>query len=286
LHSEARTQSEAALYVVATPVGNLQDITLRALEVLKSVALIAAEDTRVTRTLLAHYRIETRMLSLHEHNEARGAQRIIGLLRDGKSVALVSDAGTPGISDPGALVVRRVLDAHCRVVPVPGPSALAAAVSVAGLGDGRFLFLGFPPPQAAARRRLLQPLRHAPYAIVVYEAPHRVRETLADLAAELGAQRRLVIGRELTKLHEELHACRLESAHEWLDADPNRERGEFVLVVEPGDDAGDAQRDEGERVLALLLAELPLNQAVKLAASITGAKRNALYQRALEWKDD
>ena len=271
---------------MATPLGNLQDVTLRALQVLGGVDVIAAEDTRVTRVLLERHGVRTPMLAVHEHNEARGAQQVIGLLREGKSVALVSDAGTPGISDPGALLVRRVQEAGLRVIPVPGASALAAAISVAGLQDGRFLFLGFAPPQAAARRALLEQVRSLPYALVLYESPHRVRETIADLAEVLGGERRLVVARELTKLFESVHALALGAAIAWLDADANRLKGEFVLVVDAAPAQVDAQAEQGERVLCLLLAELPLRQAVKLAAAISGAKRNALYQRALELKGE
>jgi 16S rRNA (cytidine1402-2'-O)-methyltransferase len=289
LHSEtgapeARTAGDAALYVVATPLGNLQDVTLRALDVLKRVDLIAAEDTRVTRRLLQHYAIGKRTISLRRHNEARAAQRVLALLRAGRSVALVSDAGTPAISDPGALLVNRVRAAGARVVPVPGPSALAAALSVAGLEDGQFLFLGFLPAQRSARRSALEAVRTLPFALVVFEAPHRVRETVADLAALLAPQRRLTIARELTKLFESVHACALAEAEAWLDADADRLRGEFVLIVERDAAAPAASEQVGERVLDILLAELPLKQAVQLAARITGAKRNELYRRALAVK--
>jgi 16S rRNA (cytidine1402-2'-O)-methyltransferase len=283
LHSET-AQEDAALYVVATPLGNLQDVTLRALSVLKSVDLIAAEDTRVTRHLLQHYAIGTRTMSLHEHNEPRAAERVLELLQQGKSVALVSDAGTPAISDPGALLVKRARDSGARVVPVPGPSALTAALSVAGLRTQEFVFLGFLPAQAAARRRALERMRRLPFALVLYEAPHRVRETLADLAEVLGAARGIVIARELTKLFESVHACGLGEAGAWLDGDPNRQRGEFVLVVEGAAVPDDTQAEEGERVLGILVAELPVKQAAQLAAAITGARKNRLYQRALELK--
>ena len=286
MHSEAGAQDDGALYVVATPLGNLQDITLRALEVLKSVDFVAAEDTRVTRILLERHGIGTRLLALHEHNEARAAEHVIGLLREGKSLALVTDAGTPAISDPGALLVRRAREAGLRVIPVPGPSALVTLLSVAGLEDGRFLFVGFAPAQPAARRRLFDELRDLRYALVLYEAPHRVRECLRDLTDALGTQRRLILGRELTKLHESVHALPLGEAVEWLEGDPNRTKGEFVLVVEPAPERRDAQAEEGERVLAILLESLPLKQAVQLAAQITDAKRNALYQRALELKGE
>ncbi len=271
---------------MATPLGNLQDVTLRALEVLASVDLVAAEDTRVTRVLLDRHGIRTQLLALHEHNEARAAQRLITLLQEGRSVALVSDAGTPAISDPGAVLVRRVQEAGLRVVPVPGPSAITALLSVAGLQDGRFAFIGFPPAQSGARRKLFESVRALPCAVVLYEAPHRVRESVADLAEVLGPDRRLVIGRELTKVYESVHALPLGDALDWLDADANRLRGEFVLAVEPGREAVDRQAEEGERILRMLLAELPLKQAVKLAAEISGAKRNALYERALALKDE
>jgi 16S rRNA (cytidine1402-2'-O)-methyltransferase len=286
LHGRADAQDGAALYVVATPVGNLQDVTLRALETLKSVDFIAAEDTRVTRVLLDRHAIRTPMLALHEHNEARSAQRVIALLREGKSIALVSDAGTPAISDPGALLVRQVQEAGLRVVPVPGPSAMTALLSVAGVEDGAILFLGFPPAQPGARRRLFESLRAQPFAIVLYEAPHRIRQTLAELADVLGPQRRMVIGRELTKVFETVQPLTLGTALEWLDADPNRLKGEFVLVVSPNQEAVDPQAEEGARVLTLLLEALPLKQAVKLTAEITGAKRNALYQLGLEMKGE
>jgi 16S rRNA (cytidine1402-2'-O)-methyltransferase len=267
---------------VATPLGNLQDITLRALEVLRSVHAVAAEDTRVTRTLLRHFQIRTPTLALHEHNEAREAGRVIELLHQGRSVALVSDAGTPALSDPGAVLVRRVREAGLPVVPVPGPSALTAAVSVAGLEEGRFLFLGFLPAQPAARLRALEEVAALSYAIVLYEAPHRIVETVADLARVLGGERKLVIARELTKMFETVHASPLHAACAWLEGDPNRVRGEFVLVVEGAKGGRDAQAQEAERVLGILLADLPVKQAVQFAVAITGAKRNVLYERALE----
>jgi len=276
----------AALYVVATPIGNLRDVTLRALDVLKAVDAVAAEDTRVTHHLLRHYGIDARLFSLREHNEAQAGERVVELLRAGKSVALVSDAGTPAISDPGARLVRRVRQAGFAVVPIPGASAVTAAVSAAGVPEGRFLFCGFLPAKSAARVRDLQALRTLSVALVFYEAPHRVRETIADLAAVLGGERQVIIARELTKLFETIHACSLDDALAWLDADPNRLKGEFVLVVQGAPMAGETQVEEGERVLALLLRELPLKQAVQLAAEITGTKRNALYARALELKSE
>ena len=276
----------AALYVVATPIGNLRDLTLRALDVLKAVDVVAAEDTRVTRHLLQHYGIDARPIALHEHNETRAGERVVELLRAGKSVALVSDAGTPAVSDPGARLVRRVREAGFAIVPIPGASALTAAVSAAGLLEGRFLFYGFLPQRSAGRVRELEALRPLSIALVFYEAPHRVRETLADLAEVLGGERELVVARELTKLFETIHVCPLGEAPAWLDADPNRAKGEFVLVVQGAPAAADTQAEDAERILATLLRELPLKQAVQLAAEITGAKRNALYERALALKGD
>jgi 16S rRNA (cytidine1402-2'-O)-methyltransferase len=286
LHSETSTRAEPALYVVATPIGNLRDLTLRALDVLRTVDLVAAEDTRVTRHLLAHFTIDTQTTALHEHNEERAAQRIIEMLRQGKSVALVSDAGTPAISDPGARLVRSVREAGLRVIPIPGPSAVIAALSVAGVSDGHFLFYGFLPARGAARLRDLERLRQVPWVLVFYEAPHRVREALVDFEQTFGGERHVIIARELTKMFETIHACTLGDACAWLDADPNRSRGEFVLIVEGAAVTGDADAEEVERVLNVLLAQLPLKQAVQLAADITGAKKNALYQRALELREE
>ena len=274
----------AALYVVGTPIGNLRDVTLRALDVLKAVDVVAAEDTRVTRHLLQHYGSDARLVSLHEHIEEQRSARVLELLRAGKSVALVSDAGTPAISDPGARLARRVREAGFPVIPIPGPSALTAAMSVAGIRAEHFLFVGFLPVQSGARLRELEALRELGAALVFYEAPHRVHQTVSDLAQVLGGERELVIARELTKLFETIHLCRLDEALAWLDADVNRSRGELVLVVEGAPASHAAQAAEGERVLSILLRELPLKQAVQLAAEITGAKRNALYERALDLK--
>jgi 16S rRNA (cytidine1402-2'-O)-methyltransferase len=283
-HGAAAGDFDPALYVVATPIGNLRDVTLRALAVLKSVALVAAEDTRVTAKLLDHYGIATPVIALHAHNERSASQRVLRALAAGSAVALVSDAGTPGISDPGAYVVAAARAAGHRVVPVPGASAVTAALSAAGLPDSRFLFHGFLPQRAAERRRTLEALRAVPCALVFYEAPHRIRAALADLAQTLGPARQVVIARELTKLYETIHACTLGAAVEWIAADGHRTRGEFVLVVEgAGEKEGDGA--EAQRVLEALLAELPLKQAVALAVRITGAHRNELYAAALKLKN-
>lgn len=270
----------AALYVVATPLGNLGDIGARAIEVLRGVDAIACEDTRHTRRLLDHYGIRAETFSLHEHNEAAAAERLLRLLRQGRALALVADAGTPAVSDPGARAVAAVRAAGYDVIPVPGPNAAIAALSASGLTDPHFLFYGFLPAKEAARRKAIAALSSLPCALVFYEAPHRIEKTVADLAAVLEPQRTLVIARELTKQFESIISLPLAEAPAWLAADENRRRGEFVLAVSaPPPVAGVPV--EAERVLDLLLAQLPLKQAVRLAAKVTGTSKNALYDLAL-----
>ncbi len=272
-----------ALYVVATPLGNLGDITLRALEALKAADVVACEDTRHTRRLLDHYGLRAPTLALHEHNEQAAAAKVIGLLREGKRVALVSDAGTPGISDPGARAVAAVRAAGFPVVPLPGANAAVTTLSAAGLADGQFLFVGFLPTKRAARRSEIEKLKAVPAAWVFYEAPHRIEETIADLADLLEPERTLVVARELTKLFEQIAVMPLIEGPGWLAADENRRRGEFVLAVS-GPPAREGLDAEAERVLKALLAELPVKQAAKLAAAITGGSKNDFYERALELK--
>ena len=280
--TESMTQECAALYVVPTPLGNLADLTRRAEEILRSVPWVAAEDTRHSGPLLKQLGVRARTLPAHQHNENEAAARIIEKLQAGESVALISDAGTPGISDPGARIVAAVREAGCRVVPLPGPCAATTALSASGLLDEHFLFYGFLPAKSGQRRQALEALSSIPAALVFYEAPHRVLDTVADLASVFG-QRTLVIGRELTKLFETIHSLPLPEALDWLKADPNRQRGEFVLMLSGA--SGEADSGEGERVLKLLLADgLPTKQAAKLAASITGASKNALYDLALSLK--
>lgn len=285
---EALPAIGVALYVVATPLGNLRDISLRALDVLAKVDVIAAEDTRVTAKLLARHGIATRQVSLHAHNERRRTTKVVSLLAAGKSVALVSDAGTPAVSDPGAAVVRAAAAAGYAVVPIPGPSAVVAAVSVAGLEVSQWLFCGFLPAAAAARQVAIARLKDLSCALVFYEAPHRIAATLDALVAALGPQRRLVVARELTKRFESIYRGCLGDATAWLAADPNRTRGEFVLVVDAPDApiSVDGTEQVQERTLATLLAELPLAQAVRLAATLTGAPRKRLYARALALAKD
>jgi len=275
---------ENALYVVATPIGNLADITLRALEVLRGVDLIACEDTRHARHLLDHHGITVPTLALHQHNENQAADKLVRLLGEGRRIALVSDAGTPGVSDPGARTVAAVRAAGFRVIPLPGPNAAVAAMSAAGLEDPRFLFVGFLPAKAGARRRAIEEVAAVDAALVFYEAPHRVTETLAELVELLEPQREVVIARELTKMFEQIVRMPLADAPAWLAADANHLRGEFVLVVS-GPPPRVGMDGETERILAALLAELPVKQAAKLAAEITGQPKNALYARALELKD-
>ena len=274
----------AALYVVATPMGNLGDITLRALDVLRDVDAIACEDTRHARRLLDHYDIKAATFALHEHNEREASAKLVDLLVEGKSVALITDAGTPGISDPGARAVATAQAAGFQAIPLPGPNAAIAALSASGLSDERFLFAGFLPAKPMARRAEIERLKPVAAALVFYEAPHRIVDTIDDLAALLEPQRQIVIARELTKLFEQIARLPLSDATGWLAADENRKRGEFVLIVSapPPHEGLDA---EAERVLQILAAELPTKQAAKLAAEITGLAKNELYERALALKN-
>jgi 16S rRNA (cytidine1402-2'-O)-methyltransferase len=270
-----------ALYVVATPIGNLRDVTLRALDILRSADIVAAEDTRVTATLLRRHGITTKPVSVRAHNEAQRASDIVAALAAGRSVALVSDAGTPAVSDPGARVVRAVRDAGHRVVPVPGASAVATAVAAAGLRAERFVFVGFLPVQAKARRALLDALAPLPLALVVYEAPHRVRETVVELAHALGA-RDLVVARELTKAFETIAAMPLADAARWFADDENRSRGEFVLIVDlPAQASAGTLTADAQRWLEALAGELPPARAARVVAHVTGAPRDQCYARAL-----
>ncbi len=286
MHTVAEDAKGSILYVVATPIGNLRDITLRALDILKSVDVVVAEDTRVCNKLLHHFGIDARTIASHEHNERQSAAGIVKLLAAGKSVALTTDAGTPAISDPGSEAVAQARTHGFAVVPVPGASALTAALSVCGQRLFRVLFCGFLPAKDGDRRKALQELAGVPATLVFYEAPHRILKTIDDLARAMGSDARIVICRELTKLHEEIHVCALSEARAWLESAPQRVRGEFVLVVNRSEKAEDKVVAESERVLRLLLPQLPLKKAVALAAEITGGRKNALYQRALEIADD
>ena len=275
--------------MVATPLGNLGDLTARAADVLRAVHWVAAEDTRHSAPLLRHLGASARLLAAHEHNEETAARQVIHRLAAGESVALVSDAGTPAISDPGARLVARVREAGYRIVPLPGACAAVAALSASGITAPHWLFYGFLPTKAKQRAEALHELAALPMALVFYEAPHRIVEAVDALAQAFGSERRIVIARELTKLFESIHACPLGDAGAWLAADANRQKGEFVLIVdapEAGSGSGDGEA-EAMRVLKLLLDDgLPVKQAAKLASAITGVAKNALYERALALRDD
>jgi len=273
-----------ALYVVATPIGNLADITLRALHVLGLADAIACEDTRHTGQLLHALGLDGKpLVAVHEHNEAEAAQHVIQRLQRGERVAYASDAGTPAVSDPGARLVAACAAAGLRVVPLPGASSVTTAVSAAGLaGDGRFVFEGFLPAKPGERAAAVQALAAEPRAVVLLEAPHRITALAAALAV-LG-QRPITVARELTKQFEQIITLPCANFAAWLAQDAQRQRGEFALVLHPTPAATSTSADDSERVLRLLLAELPLKTAVKLAFEITGAPRNALYEQALAWQ--
>ncbi|WP_423357105.1 16S rRNA (cytidine(1402)-2'-O)-methyltransferase [Pseudomonas citronellolis] len=279
--------SLGTLYVVATPIGNLDDISARAQRTLREVALIAAEDTRHSIRLLQHFGIETPLAACHEHNEREQGGRFITRLLAGDDVALVSDAGTPLISDPGYHLVRQARAAGIRVVPVPGACALIAGLSAAGLPSDRFVFEGFLPARTAGRKARLEALREEPRTLIFYEAPHRILECIQDMAEVFGEARQAVLARELTKTFETLKGLPLGELRDWVAADANQQRGECVLLLAgweaPEEEGIDA---ESLRVLDLLLAELPVKRAAALAAEITGVRKNLLYQAALERKAD
>jgi 16S rRNA (cytidine1402-2'-O)-methyltransferase len=265
------------LHVVATPIGNLGDLSPRAGQVLGSVDAICAEDTRHTRQLLSQLGVSTPLLALHEHNEEAMAPRLVARLQAGESLALVSDAGTPLVSDPGFRLVRAAREAGIRVSPVPGPCAMVAALSAAGLPSDRFVFEGFLPAKAGARRERLAVLAGEARTLVFYESSHRIEEMLADAAAAFGEDRRAVLARELTKLFETVLDGTLARLHARVRDDADQRKGEFVVVVEGAGEDGAARLAEGRRVYALLSTELKPSVAAKLAAEITGAPRKALY---------
>lgn len=277
------SQRPGVLYVVATPIGNLEDISARALKVLSQVQVVAAEDTRHSGSLLGHFGIRATLISLHDHNEAERAPLLVARLLAGESVALISDAGTPLISDPGFELVRAARAAGITVTPIPGASALVAALSVSGLPTDRFVFEGFLPQKATARRERLAALAGETRTLVFYESVHRIKESLEDMAAAFGPDRPAVLARELTKLHEGVREGSLQALADWAASDPAAGKGEVVVMV-----AGAAAQKsiildaEAERVLKTLLKELPVKQAAALAAEITGRKKNDLYDRALE----
>ncbi|QVX16998.1 16S rRNA (cytidine(1402)-2'-O)-methyltransferase [Pseudomonas congelans] len=273
-----------SLYVVATPIGNLDDMSVRALKVLREVALIAAEDTRHSARLMQHFGIPTPLAACHEHNERDEGSRFITRLLAGDDVALISDAGTPLISDPGYHLVRQARAAGVQVVPVPGACALIAALSAAGLPSDRFIFEGFLPAKSAGRKARLEGVREEPRTLIYYEAPHRILECLQDMELVFGADRKALLAREITKTFETLKGLPLGELRAFVESDSNQQRGECVVLVAgwtPPDDE-DVIGEEAHRVLDLLLAEMPLKRAAALAAEITGVRKNLLYQVALE----
>ncbi|PLR41219.1 16S rRNA (cytidine(1402)-2'-O)-methyltransferase [Chimaeribacter californicus] len=273
--------SASTLYVVPTPIGNLGDITQRALAVLQGVDLVAAEDTRHTGLLLQHFAINARLFALHDHNEQQKAELLLAKLQEGQSIALVSDAGTPLINDPGYHLVRRCREAGIRVVPLPGACAAIAALSAAGLASDRFCYEGFLPAKTKARKDTLQALIEEPRTLIFYESTHRLIDSLKDMVTVLGAERYVVLARELTKTWESIQGAPVGELLAWVLEDENRRKGEMVLIVEGHKATEEALPAEALRTLALLQAELPLKKAAALAAEIHGVKKNSLYRYAL-----
>ncbi|MES2898371.1 MAG: 16S rRNA (cytidine(1402)-2'-O)-methyltransferase [Pseudomonadota bacterium] len=285
---EAALQSypTACLYIVATPIGNVADITVRALHVLGLVDAVACEDTRNTGNLLTRLGLSRPLLAAHQHNEREVADKIVTRLLAGERIALVSDAGTPGVSDPGARIVDAVRAAGLRVVPLPGASAAVTALSASGLVNDQFHFVGFLPAKAKQRESALQQLLTVTPTLVFYEAPHRILDCVEALLGVFEPTRQVVFARELTKLFEEIHRCPLADALAWVKADAHREKGEFVVLLEGAASGGDAEEAEAERILHILLAECSVKQAANLTSQITGRKKNALYERALQIKGE
>ncbi len=276
---------QGLLYVVATPIGNLQDISFRAIDILAEVDKIAVEDTRHSKKLLHHFNINTKCISLHEHNERQISFDLIEELKNGSSIALISDAGTPLMSDPGYFFVKTARSEGIEVRAIPGSCALIAALSVAGLATDRFCFEGFLPAKSSARKRRLQDLLTEVRTLIFYESPHRIMSMLEDFKAVFGSNRNIVLAKELTKLHETVKSGNVIALLEWLEADPGHHKGEMVVLIEGAEPKPLTGNDESERLLEILLKELPLKQSVKLAAQYLDATKNELYSIALTLKD-
>lgn len=276
--------TEQALYVVATPIGNLGDMVPRAVEVLQTVALIAAEDTRHSARLLDHFHISTPVVAYHDHSDERQVEALVARLKGGEAIALISDAGTPLVSDPGYRLVRRAREEGVRVIPVPGACAMVAALSASGLPSDRFSFEGFLPPKSGQRLNRLQPLAGEERTLIFYEAPHRIQDCLADMVTVFGNEREAVIARELTKTFETIRGGSLAELMAFVDGDPNQRKGEMVVMVrgKPKAESDQALDAEAERIMNILLQELSVKQASQLGAEITGLKKKVLYQWALE----
>ncbi len=277
--------SEAVLYIVATPIGHLDDISQRAVSVLREVAWVAAEDTRHSGKLLSHLGISARFLSLHDHNEKQRAASLVEKIKAGENVALISDAGTPLISDPGYSLVRLCREAGVRVVPIPGPCALIAALCCAGLPTDKFHFIGFLPAKSGQRQQVLKDIPSGVGTVICYEAARRVIDTLQDVIAVYGPDRELVLAKELTKTFEHFEHGTAASIIAWLEEDPQRCQGEMVLMIAPpAEKAADDINPVAQQTLRLLMAELPLKKAAALTAEIHGEKKNALYKLGLSWE--
>lgn len=269
--------------MVATPIGNLGDMSARAVDTLSNADLIAAEDTRHSLPLLRHFGITTPCIAYHDHNERQLSPELIQRLVHGESIALISDAGTPLISDPGYHLVYQARQANCQVIPIPGPNALISALSAAGLPTHRFIFEGFLPAKLAMRRRRLEMLCKETATLVFYESTHRVLESLQDMREIFGADRQAVIARELTKIHETIHGASLAELFQWVSTQKDQQKGEIVIMVHGAtESAVDDNITEYQRILAILLEEMPLKQAVSIATKVTGAKRNLLYELAVK----
>ena len=276
--------TEHALYVVATPIGNLGDMVPRAVEVLQTVAVIAAEDTRHSARLLDHFHISTPLVAYHDHSDERQVEALIARLKGGESMALISDAGTPLVSDPGYRLVRRAREEGVRVIPIPGACAMVAALSASGLPSDRFSFEGFLPPKSGQRLNRLQPLAGEERTLIFYEAPHRIQDCLADMAKVFGGEREAVIAREITKTFETIRGGSLLELIAFVDSDPNQRKGEIVVIVrgKPKPEQDQALDAEAERIMTILLQDLSVKQASQLGAEITGLKKKVLSQWALE----
>lgn len=285
-HAAQQSYPASSLYVVATPIGNLADISCRALHVLSIVDAIACEDTRNSAQLLNQLGLSKPLIAAHQHNENEVAQKIVQRLERGESIALISDAGTPAISDPGARIVDAVRTAGFKVVPLPGPSAVITALSAAGLLQDQFTFVGFLPSKAGQRDSQLSALLNSTATLVFYEAPHRIVETVAALTALFPASRKIVLARELTKLFEEIYRCDLPDANAWLAENVHRLKGEYVIVLEGATPDQNLEQIEARRVLSILLESCSVKQAAQLAAQLTGQKKNALYQLALDMNEN
>lgn len=280
------TQEVASLYIVSTPIGNLGDMTARAIEVLKTVDVIAAEDTRHSGRLLQHFGINTPSISLHEHNEEQRSETLIARLQQGESIALISDAGTPLISDPGYRLVTLVREQGIKVVPIPGACALITALSSAGLATDRFSFEGFLPSKQGARRQTLEALKHETRTLIFYESPRRLVGCLEDMIMAFGPTRRACIARELTKLHETIETQTLQDLQAWVTDSPEQLKGECVVLIEGAAKAQDADAAEVERVLKILLADLPVKRAAAATSSLLGVSKNKAYELALALQKD